>query len=138
MTPEKVSDAPVMKYPQYNQGICGVSAFSSAFHFAFSAELSHLIYQKRDKYLKSLSTTVTGKKSPLLICLVDIMFQKAFQPYAVKRMRQIVSWKKLLENPFDYTIMLCISKSTSFSKDHIIGIINGWIFDGNLTYARLL
>ena len=31
--------------------------------------------------------------------------------------------------------MLCIPKSTSLNRDHIIGITQGWIFDGNLSYA---
>ena len=31
--------------------------------------------------------------------------------------------------------MLCIPKSSCFSRDHIIGITRGWIFDGNLPYA---
>ena len=133
--PEKEAGAPVLKYPQYSQGICGVSAFSSAFHFTFNEKLSHLIFQGKEKYLKSLSKSVTSKKSPALICLSELMFQSAFRLYTVKRMTQIVPWKKLLENPFYSNIMLCIPKSTSMLKDHIIGITNGWIFDGNLVYA---
>ena len=133
--PEKVANAPLMKYPQYSQGICGVSAFSSAFHFAFNTKLSHFIFKAKEKYLKSLSRTVNTKKSPSLICLSEIMFQKAFREYAVTRKTQIVSWKKLLENPYYSNIMLCIPKSTAMVKDHIIGVTNGWIFDGNLVYA---
>ena len=32
-------------------------------------------------------------------------------------------------------IILCIPKSSAFSKDHMIGITQGWIFGSNLEYA---
>ena len=35
-------------------------------------------------------------------------------------------------------IFLCIVKSNLLSRDHIIAITRGWIFDGNLKYAIVL
>ena len=133
--PEKISDAPVLQYPQNNIGVCGVSAFSSAFHYTFSTTLSLLIHQERENYLKALTVPISGKKSQALIFLSQIIHQKAFKLYAVQRMKQMISWKKFLESPYYYKIMLCIPKSTSLNRDHIIGITQGWIFDGNLSYA---
>ena len=36
------------------------------------------------------------------------------------------------------SIMVCILKSEDNSRDHIIAITKGWIFDGNLTSALSL
>lgn len=58
LIPARVADAPDLKYPQYGQGTCGISAFSSAFHFCFNETLSLIIPQKRNEYLKELSKDV--------------------------------------------------------------------------------
>ena len=34
--------------------------------------------------------------------------------------------------------MLCILKAEDMSRDHIVAITKGWIFDGDLTYALSL
>ena len=70
-----------------------------------------------------------------MIFLSEIIQQKAFKAYAVRRMKQMIAWRKFFESPFYYKVMLCIPKSSNFSRDHIIGITQGWIFDGNLSYA---
>ena len=134
--PLRVIGCPVLKYPQNNLGVCGVSAFSSAFYYAYSEPLSLLIHQERDNYLKALTKPMKTKKSQALKFLSAIIQQKPFKGYYIRRMKRINSWKQMLESAnYYYTIMLCIPKTTNFSRDHIIGITQGWIFDGNLPYA---
>ena len=133
--PERVTNAPDLKYPQNGQGTCGISAFSSSFHYCFNETLSLAIYQKRDEYLKVLSKDQASKRSSSMIFLSNIINHKTFKAFVTRRMRQVVHWKQLLRDPHYSRIMLCIPRSSSFSKDHIIGITHGWIFDGNLLYA---
>ena len=42
------------------------------------------------------------------------------------------------ETKYYNSIMLCLLKTSSMSRDHIIGISRGWIFEPNLPYAILL
>ena len=134
-SPPRVPDAPDLKYPQNGEGTCGISAFSSAFHFCFNETLSLAIYQKRHEYLKELSKAVKSKKSPALQFLGKIIHCATFKAYVINRIKKAMHWKELLKDPYYSRIMLCIPRSSSFSKDHIIGISQGWIFDGNLQYA---
>ena len=54
-------------------------------------------------------------------------------------MKQMIEWSKLLyDNEYFNSIMLCILKSEDNSRDHIVAISQGWIFDGNLTHALSL
>ena len=38
------------------------------------------------------------------------------------------------KDPF-YDIVICLLQDTNKSKDHIIGISNGWIFDSRLSFT---
>ena len=133
--PKKEDDAPILRYPQNGVGACGISALSSAFYFNFSETLSFLIHQRRQEYLDRLSDPISHKKSPAMIFLIDTINKQPFNDYSVKRIKQMIPWGKLLENPFYQHVVLCMPKSSCFSRDHIIGITRGWIFDGNLPYA---
>ena len=56
--------------------------------------------------------------------------------YYVERKKEIIPWKAILGMTKYYDhILLYIIKSNLLSRDHIIAIIKGWIFDGNLNYA---
>ena len=39
------------------------------------------------------------------------------------------------KNEFYNCIMLCLLKTSTMSRDHIVAIVRGWIFDPNLMYA---
>ena len=138
--PKKVEGAPNLKFPQWSRGICGISALSSAFFFTYDQQLSYIIYEKRQEYLEVLGQEVYGKRCPALKYLINIIFKqpKIFEEYAVKRIKSPVGWRELCHNPYYNTVVLCIPKSSSFAKDHIIAITKGWIFDGNLIYAMPL
>ena len=133
--PKREDHCPTMRYPQNGVGACGIAALSSAFHYTFSETLSLLIHQKRHEYLECLSDPISNKKSPAMVFLMKIIFQKPFNDYSVKRIKQMIPWTKFLENPYYKQVILCIPKSSCFSRDHIIGISRGWIFDGNLPYG---
>ena len=138
--PEKVKDAPMLRYPQHSEGVCGISAFSSAFFYRFDQNLAFIIYQKKKEYREVLATKLYNKKSPAMKYLNSIIQenQKIFKDFTVQRVKQMISWKQLFIPQYYNNILLCIPKSSSFSKDHIIGITKGWIFDGNLEYAMPL
>ena len=54
----------------------------------------------------------------------------------MQRIKNIMSWKDIYNsNECYHSIILCIINSSSFSRDHMIAIANGWIFDSNLPYA---
>ena len=133
--PKKEDNAPIMRYPQNGVGACGIAALASAFHHTFNETLSFLIHSKRQEYLERLSDPISHKKSPAMIFLMNTINKKAFKDYSVKRITRMIPWGKFLENPFYKHVVLCMPKSSSFSRDHIIGISRGWIFDGNLPYA---
>jgi len=44
--PTRDEDAPPVTYTQNNQGICGISAFSSAFAYTFDENLALVVYKK--------------------------------------------------------------------------------------------
>ena len=135
--PEEVEGAPRLQFPQLSRGICGISALSSAFYYNYDRKLSFNIYEKRQEYLQVLGEEMYGKRSPAMKFLIDIIMQqqKVFKKYTVQRMKKPVGWRDLCQNPYYNNIVLCIPKSSSFAKDHIVGITKGWIFDGNLSYA---
>ena len=139
--PKRDPTSPPVLYNQNNESICGISALSSAFAYIYESELALKIYQRRDEYLVSQSSSIlkTSKKSASMKFLMEIIFQKDFGKYMVKRIKQIVHWRDFLSNTeYFHSIILCILKSTDMSRDHIIAISQGWIFDGNLTYALAL
>ena len=134
--PDDDESFPRLRYPQHDVGACGIAALSSAFHFTYSQTLSFLIHERKKDYMHSLGTSIgKKKKSSAMKFLSQIIYSKPLKEYAVQRMRQMVEWKSFLHNPYYDSIILCIPKSTGFSRDHIIGITKGWIFDGNLSYA---
>ena len=64
------------------------------------------------------------------------VLNKYFKNYYVQRITKIMSWKDIYNsNECFHSIMICIIKDSSFSRDHMISIANGWIFDSNLPYA---
>ena len=130
----------MLRYPQHSEGVCGISAFSSAFFYGFDQNLALIIYQKKKEYREVLATKLFNKRSPAMKYLNRIIQenQKIFKEYTVIRVKQMIGWKQLLLPQYYNDILLCIPKSSSFSKDHIIGITKGWIFDGNLEYAMPL
>ena len=71
--------------------------------------------------------------------LIKLINQKEFKEYYVERVTNLMKWKDIKKSSECYeSIMLCIIQSSSFSRDHIIAITRGWIFDSNLTYALTL
>ena len=71
--------------------------------------------------------------------LMSLINQKEFKEYYVQRITSIMKWKDIYKSSECYeSIMLCIIQSSSFSRDHIIAISGGQIFDSNLTYALTL
>ena len=139
--PKRDMDSPTVTYTQNNQGICGISAFSSAFAYSFDKDLALLIYKKRQEYLESLSISIRqkSKRSASMKFIMQIVFRKEFKNYGVKRIKQMIKWSDLLhDNRYFNSIMLCILKSEDNSRDHIVAITKGWIFDGNLTHALSL
>ena len=137
IVPLKVKDAPMLRYPQQMESICGISAFSSSFYYRFDRNLGFMIYQNKQQYKESLGETLVNKRSPAMKCLNKIIQEnpKVFRDYTVVRMKQMISWKQMFLPEYFDNILLCIPKSSSFSKDHIIAVTKGWIFDGNLEYA---
>ena len=135
--PSKVANAPILQYPQQMEGICGISAFSSCFYYRFDRHLGFMIYRHKQKYKEALGEALVNKRSPAMKCLNSLIQenQKVFGDYTVVRVKRMLSWKQLLQSEYYNNIILCIPKSTELSKDHIIGVTQGWIFDGNLEYA---
>jgi len=71
--------------------------------------------------------------------LMEILFTKTFRNYSVKRIKQMIDWQVLFkDNGYFDSIVLCILKAQDMSRDNIVAITKGWIFDGNLTYALSL
>ena len=70
---------------------------------------------------------------------MNIVFMKQCHNYSAKRIKQMIKWTELLhDKEYFNNIMLCILKSEDNSRDHIVAISRGWIFDGNLPRALLL
>ena len=139
--PRLDKNAPPVTYTQNNQGICGISAFSSAFAYAFDQNLALEIYKKREEYLENLTSSIKyrSKKSAAMKYLINIVNTKQFKNYGVKRIKQMIEWSKFLyDKEYFNNIMLCILRSEDNSRDHIVAISKGWIFDGNLTHALSL
>ena len=140
--PVKDNKAPELLFPQESIGTCGISAFDSAFAYYFDRPLGAQILLFNNDYMKALSTpnTTKSKKSEALKFLSRLMNQKTYsQKYKVRRMTNMISWKELNRNTVYFnSIMTCILKSSNMSKENMIGISNGWIFDANLDYGILL
>ena len=136
--PDEIKHSPEICFPQENEGTCGISAFSSAFAYLYDTKMGLGIYIKKTEYLKILCTPVKSKspKSAAMIFLMKIMEKKPFsKKYECKRLKQ-VPWREFLKKSDLYdSVILCILCTTKMSKDHIIAISQGWIFDGNLKYA---
>ena len=58
---------------------------------------------------------------------------KNFKPSRVKRPKISLSEMKYKDAYYD--IVICLIQDTKKSKDHIIGISNGWIFDSRLSFT---
>ena len=126
--PRKVVDAPVLMFVQKGEGSCGISAFSSAFYFMFDKNLATRIYDKKEGYMNSLSEPAckTSKKAASLKFLMTTVINKYFKNYYVQRITKIMSWKDIYNsNECFHSIMICIIKNSSFSRDHMISIANG-------------
>ena len=68
--------------------------------------------------------------------LINIINSKKFSKFYVERKKKLLSWKEINKCAKCYkSIILGIVKSNLLSRDHIIAICNGWIFDANLPYA---
>ena len=139
--PKRDLNCPTVIYTQNKQGICGISAFSSAFAYIYDKELALHIYKQRENYLASLSSSIMkmSKRSAAMKYLMEILFTKKFRKYGVRRIKQMIDWKHFINDTgyFD-SIMICILKAADMSRDHIVAITKGWIFDGNLNYALKL
>ena len=138
MKPAREQTAPVLTYPQQGEGSCGVSAFASAFFFLFDKNLGAYIISQKSDYMASLSQPAPKKsrKAASMKFLSQVVQSRALKDYYVERKTRIMTWKEIYKSNECYqSIQLCIVKSTSFSRDHIIAIAAGWIFDSNLTYA---
>jgi len=131
-------DAPALRYIQKGAGTCGISAFSSALYYMFDQNLSTIIINQKDGYIKSLSepSNVKSKKASSMKFLINTINNKKFSKYYVERKKKLLSWKEINKCAKCYkSIILGIVKSNLLSRDHIIAICNGWIFDANLPYA---
>ena len=140
LSPSKVEGAPALIYPQKGDGSCGVSAFASAFYYLFDKDLGANIINKKEGYMNCLSAPAPkkSKKAASMKFLVSIVTQNAklFKDFYVERKKQIMDWKDVVKMQRSVkTIQLCIIQTTSFSRDHIIALAGGWIFDSNLTFA---
>ena len=80
-----------------------------------------------------------SKKSSSMKFLQRLMFIKPHSKfYRVKNLHN-TPWKDIRDkSSLYYSVVLCLPKSTTFSRDHIFAISQGWIFDSNLDYAILL
>ena len=137
-TPDREPNAPELMYPQQGEGSCGVSAFASAFFFLFNKDLGSYIINQKQQYMESLSQPAPKKsrKASSMKKLIQIVESKPLKQFYVERKRQVMSWREIYKSNECYkSIQLCIVHSTAFSRDHIIAIAAGWIFDSNLTFA---
>ena len=142
--PPEDKNSPTMLFPQTQTGICGIAALSSAFGFLYGQDLAGLIHQKKDAYLMELSNPVniSSKKSTAMKFLMHLFFDKKVlrKNYTVKRVPPPFASIKDMQKDTKYynSIMLCLLKTSTMSRDHIIGICRGWIFEPNLPYAIVL
>ena len=56
--PQKEKGYPDLQFPQNDEGVCGVSAFSSAFYCTFDEKLATVLNEERKNYLECLSIPV--------------------------------------------------------------------------------
>ena len=61
MKPKRDLNCPPFTYIQNNQGIRGISAFSSEFAYTYDKELALHIYKNQDDSLASLSSSIMKK-----------------------------------------------------------------------------
>ena len=136
--PMEEAHAPIVRYPQEGEGTCGISALSSAFAFNFDVQLGTKLIAEKENYKSCLCQPVIGKSktSASMKFLIGLMFKKPFSRlFVVKKLKQ-TSWKTLQsKSGLFYSVILCLPKSTILSRDHIFAVSQGWIFDGNLSYA---
>ena len=139
--PIQDTKAPIMTYPQHQLGTCGISALSSAFSYLFDANLAGVIHVQSKDYLRVLSQPVEGKsrKSVAMKFLIQVFFdtKPLNKMYTVKRIPPpFISISQMKQkNEFYNSIILCLLKTSTMSRDHIVAIARGWIFDPNLMYA---
>ena len=139
--PVQDQDAPLITYPQEGEGTCGISAFSSAFAYNFDVQLAARLIQEKQNYLESLSQPVKNKskKSSSMMFLTSLMFKKPFSKKFMVTNLHKIPWKSMIsKSSLFYSIILCLPKSTNLSRDHIFAIVQGWIFDSNLSYGIAL
>ena len=95
------------------------------------------IFKNKEMYLKVLSNHVKKtKKSSAMIFLMQIMERRPFSKiFECKRLNNVQLNELKNKSEYFYSVILCFLRSTKMSRDHIIAISQGWIFDSNLKYA---
>ena len=114
--PRKENDAPISYYPQ--DRTCGISLFSSAFHYMFDKNLAAKIHSNKQGYIEYVSEPgqKKNKKVSSLKFLNSIMMKKEFRNYYVHRKKKLIFWKDIYYSNDCYeNIFLCIIKSNVFS-----------------------
>ena len=53
----------------------------------------------------------------------------------METIKKEVPWAELNKGTFWKSIVICLLRGSDHSRDHIVSISHGWIFDSNLDFA---
>ena len=133
--PLKMKDAPIMKYPQYNSGLCGLCSLASAFFFNLDEDMANHVYLHRDQYFQNFINKDATKKNQIMKFLKQICYYKKREYEVKNHTGKTITPSNLKNNSIYYDVVVGLLKDTRGSKDHIISFCKGWIFDSNLHYG---
>ena len=135
--PERCPDAPVVFYQQEELSACVVCSFASALYASGKKQYAELVFG----WLTESLTIDIGtrrkedvKRVKLYKDRLDFVVEKTRRAPQIFLPKVKGSFLHYAE-PFPQEIHLCSIVGTDGSRQHVIALWNGWIFDANLPYA---
>ena len=120
-----------------SEGTCGLSSFSSAFYEYFNKYIATGWMKNTIDYKTAMSQPVSkrSKKSGVMNYLKELVHQTKGNAFRAETIRQEVQWAELNKGKLWKSIVIFLLRGSDHSRDHIVSISHGWIFDSNLDFA---
>lgn len=136
-TPKRTHDAYSIEYEQLDYDTCGICALSSALHSLVDENFGKHLISFKEKYLEAHQNQKYNMKNQEMTMLVHECNQvRGFYKVDLKRFKkQEYTWEQLKNDKEYWYIVVCLLNDTAMSKDHIVVISHGMIFDSRFKYT---
>jgi hypothetical protein len=120
-----------------SEGTCRLSSFSSAFYEYFNEYIATGWMKNTIDYKKAMSQPVSkrSQKSGVMNYLKSLVIKTKGNAFRVETIKKEVPWAELNKTTHYKLIVISLLRGSDDSRDHIVSISHGWIFDSNLDFA---